>query len=247
LRQARSTLSASPQKRLLREITRLVLENVGDELISLYAIGSFVSREMIESSDIDLVGVFKPSFDFREEARINRELNHSIRCRHKIDLGTMSYDEFLGETPKGSLMKYIELPILLSFLKNAKLVHGRRINFDELPIKPASPAQQLTYWIRVFNEYKSDFRRKDRVRPDFTFKDFIKIIFYLANLEVQLSRRAPKQSYFEIAKAFRKNRRHIVHYSLRLRRKKTIRNREKQLWLDLAEEYVQQMRARSKA
>jgi predicted nucleotidyltransferase len=79
---------------LLREMRREVLRNVGNELISVYVIGSFLSKEMVESSDIDLMGVMKSSFDFKNEARINEALNERVRSGHRIDFGTMSYDEF---------------------------------------------------------------------------------------------------------------------------------------------------------
>jgi len=219
-----------------------VLENVDNELISLYVMGSFLSKEMIESSDIDLVGVMKSSFNFRKEARINKALNETVRSSHRIDLGTMSYDEFFGGTQKGSLTKHIELPIFLNFLKRAQLIYGKKINFDKLPVKPASPEEELKYHAKVFDEYKADFRKTDRISPDFSFRDFIKIVLYIANLELQRTRKlTPRRSYSEILKAFRKDKSHIVHYSMKLRRKKTISYQGRQSWLNLAEQYVARM------
>lgn len=230
-------------KSLLQKIRRIVLENTDGMIVSLYVIGSFLTKEMIEYSDIDLVGVMKSSFDFRKEARINKTLNKAIGSSHTIDMGTMSYDEFFGGHQQGSLMKHVELPIFLSFLKRAKLLYGRRINFDTLPIKPASPLEELKYHIKIFNEYKSDFRKKNKIRPDFSFRGFIKIVFYIANLELQLTRNlTPRRSYSEIVKAFRKDKNHIVHYSMKLRCKKTISREEKKSWLDLAEGYVARLK-----
>jgi predicted nucleotidyltransferase len=226
---------------------KVVLENVDSELVSLYVIGSFLSKEMVESSDIDLVGVMKPSFNFRKEARINKALNETVDSSHRIDLGTMSYDEFFGGTQKGSVTKHIELPILLNFLKRAQLIYGKRINFDKLPVKPASHEEELKYYTNVFDEHKAHFRKTDSISPDFSFRDFIKIVFYIANLELQLSKsQTPKRSYSEILKAFRKDKAHIVHYSMRLRCKKTISYQEKQSWLNLAERYVTRMNAQVK-
>lgn len=222
---------------------RVVLENADNELISLYVIGSFLSKEMVESSDIDLVGVMKSSFDFRKEEHINKALNETVRSSHMIDFGTMNYDEFFGGTQKGSLTKHIELSIFLNFLKRARLVHGKRINFDRFPIKPASPGEELRYHIKVFGEYKSDFRRKNRIRADFAFSDFIKIIFYVANLELQLTRNlTAKPSYSGIVRAFRKDKNHIVHYSMKLRHKTAISRCDRESWLDLAEGYVSRMK-----
>jgi predicted nucleotidyltransferase len=222
----------------------VVLENAGNELVSLYVIGSFLSDEMVESSDIDLVGIMEASFDFRNESRINKALNDRIRSHHRIDLGTMSYDGFLGGLQKGTLTKHIELPVFLSFLKHARLIYGKRINFDKLPIKPASPEQELRYYIKVFGEYEAAFRKRERIRPDFSFRDFLKIVFYIANLELQLNRNlSPRKSYSEIVRAFRDDRTHIVHYSMKLRHKKRIGRNEKQSWLDSAERYVAEMRS----
>jgi cyclopropane fatty-acyl-phospholipid synthase-like methyltransferase/predicted nucleotidyltransferase len=226
-------------KRLMLGIRQAVLENAGNELVSLYLIGSFLSEEMVESSDIDLVGVMKPSFDFRRESRINKTLNETVRSGHRIDLGTMSYDEFFGGPRKGSLTKHIDLPIFLNFLKGARLICGKRINFDKLPVKPASAEEELRYWIRVYDEHKSDFIMKDRIRPDFSFRDFIKIIFYIANLELQLLRnQSSKSGYVEIERAFANDKTHLVHYSMRMRRNATIGARDRRTWLHLADRYV---------
>jgi predicted nucleotidyltransferase len=234
-------------KELLREMRRVVLENADSELVSLYVIGSFLSKEMVESSDIDLVGVMKSSFDFSKEVRINKALNATIRSRQRIDLGTMSHDEFFGGPQKGSLTKHIELRVFLNFLKRAQLLYGRRINFDRVPVKPALPEEELKYHIKVFNEYKAVFRKKDRISADFSFKDFIKIVFYIADLELQLIRNlTPRRSYSEIVKALQGDRAHIVHYSMRLRRKKTISYEDRQSWLNLAERYVAQIKAEFK-
>jgi len=106
-------------RQFVQEIKRIVLENAGDELVSLYLVGSFISEDMVESSDIDLIGVMKPSFDFKKERRINAELNCHIRSAHKIDLGTLSIAELYGGPTKGSIMKHIEPAVLLRFLKHA--------------------------------------------------------------------------------------------------------------------------------
>jgi hypothetical protein len=232
------------QGRLVREVKRIVLHHCGNELVSLYITGSFLSREMTGSSDIDFIGLMKPSFDFRKEPQINRALNDELHPSHKIDLGTMSYDEFFGGGQKGSLMRYIELPIFLNFLKRARLIYGKRIIFDNLPIEPASPKDELAYHIKVFEDFKEHFRKKDRVRSDFAFRDFIKIVFYIANLELHLKKNTkPKRSYFGIVRSFKEDKSHIVHYSMKLRRKKSINHQEKKLWLDSAETYVAKMKA----
>jgi predicted nucleotidyltransferase len=231
-------------RRLLQSIKQAVSENAGEYVVSLFVLGSFLSDEMTPLSDIDLVGVMKPTFDFRREAPLNRILNKTVHSKHRIDLGTMSYDEFFGGTQKGSVMRYIELPIFLNFLRRARLIYGKRINFDKLPIKPASPEQELKYHLREFDKYKREFKRKNAAGPDFSFSDFIKIIFYIANTELQLTRHlTPRRRYTEIVRAFAKDKTHLVHYSMQLRRKKTISPRDKRTWLNLAERYAVQMRS----
>lgn len=227
-------------KRLINRIVQIILENTGNSLISLYLVGSFLTKDMVKSSDIDVVGVMKPSFDFRKEKLINEILNEKIISRHKIDLGTMSVEEFFGGKQKGSLMRHMNLPVFLNSLKNAQLIYGRKIDFDELPIKPASETDEMKYWIKEFKKCKNEFRKKDKLGVDFSFKDFLKIIFYIANLQLQLTRKTQQEKrYSDIAIAFRTESDHIVHYSLELRRKASITNEEKQLWLDKAELYVE--------
>ena len=228
-------------KRFIGKIVQIVLENTGNGLISLYLVGSFLTKDMVKSSDIDLVGVMKSSFDFGKEKLINERLNEKIISKHKIDLGTMSVEEFFGGKQKGSLMRHMSLPVFLNSLKNAQLVYGRKFDFDELPIKPASKTYEMEYWIREFKKYKNEFRKKDKLGTDFSFRDFLKIIFYIANLQFQPTRKTKqkKQRYSDIVNAFRTENNHIVHYSLELRKKASITNEEKQSWLDRAEVYVE--------
>lgn len=227
-------------KRLIERIVQIVLENTGKSLISLYLVGSFLTKDMVRSSDIDLVGVMESSFNFGKEKLINERLNEKIVSKHRIDLGTMSVEEFFGGKQKGSLMRHMNLPVFLNSLKNAQLVYGRKLDFDELPIKPASKTDEMKYWIKEFKKYKDEFREKDKLGVDFSLKDFIKIIFYIANLQLQLMRKTKKKKrYSDIANAFRTESNHIVHFSLELRKKESITNEEKQLWLDKAEVYVE--------
>ena len=230
--------------KILKQSLDIILENTRESLISLYTIGSVVTKDMEDSSDIDFVGVFKDDFDFRKEKQINKLLNQKIKSRHRLDLGTMSIKEFYGGKRRGSLMKYIELPIFLNFLKNnAKLIYGKKLNFDRFPTKPAPLKEELKYHMKMFKKYKKDFRTKDKLGPDFDFKGFLKMVFYIANIELQITRKMRRRkSYNDIIKAFNKDKEHIVHETMRLRKKKNITNKEKQKWLDKAQEYVKTLK-----
>ena len=233
-------------KNLVKKIRKIVLETTNGNLISLYLIGSFLRNEMTKTSDIDVVGVMKPDFDFMKEVEINKILNEKIHSKHRIDLGTMNYEEFFGGVQKGSLMKHTYLSVFINFLKNAKLIYGKKLNFDKFPIKPASIEDELNYHIGIFRKYKNEFRKKDSLGPDFYFRDFIKTIFFIANLELLRNRGLKPKSYFNISKALKKEKNHIVHYSLKLRKKKIITKQEKQHWLEMAERYVKELRERTR-
>jgi hypothetical protein len=228
-------------KRLIDRIVQIVLENAGSSLVSLYVVGSFFTKDMVKSSDIDLVGVMEPSFDFRKEKLINQRLNEKILSKHKIDLGTMSIEEFFGGKQRGSLMRHMNLSVFMNSLKNSQLAYGRKLDFDEMPVKQASKKDEMKYWIEEFRKYKDEFRRKDRLGVDFCFKDFVKVIFYIADLHLELTAKTKrrKKRYSDIANAFRTESAHIVHYSLALRKRESITKEEKQSWLDKAEAYVE--------
>jgi predicted nucleotidyltransferase len=230
-------------EQIVSEIKRIILKQVGKDMVSLYIIGSFVTKDATRESDIDLIGIVNSGFDFRKETLLNSILNKDIPDR-KIDLGTISYAEFFGGKHKGSITKHIELPAFMAFLKHAKLICGKRLNFNKFPIQPMSLKEELRYHIETFDWFKNKFRNKDSVRHDFTFRDFIKIIFYIADIELHLVKHklGPKRGYSDIERAFKSDRNHIVHYSLKLRHKADITNGEKQRWLDKAEIYVDRMR-----
>jgi predicted nucleotidyltransferase len=231
-------------EQLLEKIKNVIVESTNNDLISLYVIGSFLRKEMEEYSDIDLVGIMKPTFDFEKRKHINWVLNKRVRSKHRIDMGTVSYDEFFGGERKGSMTEYITVPVFIKFLKKAKLVYGKKIKFDRLPIKPATDKEELKYHIEVFDEYKDMFRKGHRFSADYTFRDFIKIMFYIANLELRILKKSKsRDSYVEVDNAFRNDNDHIVHYSMLLRRKRAdITNKEKEVWFGMAEDYVRRMK-----
>lgn len=219
------------------------MEHSDNSAVSIYLMGSFSTKDMTKKSDIDIIGIMKPDFNFRKERTINSILNKKIKSSHKISLGLMSYDEFFGGKKQGSLSMHIALPVFLNFLKTAKHVHGKKLDFDKFPAKPAKPKEELNYHIKFFSLFKNKFRRKDRISEDFEFRDFVKMIFYVASLELLIKNHAArKTSYSDIEAAFRKDKIHIVHISLKLRKKDMISDREKQDWLDKAELYINEMK-----
>jgi predicted nucleotidyltransferase len=173
--------------KLLSRIKSLIVRLAKEDIISLYVIGSFTRGEMERHSDIDLVAVMKPSFDFERERQINEILNSKIRTAHRIDMGTIGYEEFFGGKRRGSITRHISVPVFLRFLRKARLVYGKRIDLDRLPIKPAGIKEELRYQIELYDSCKKDFRNKYRLSPDFTFKDFVKIMFYIADIELQMN------------------------------------------------------------
>lgn len=224
------------------KVTKLVLEFANNHLHSLYLIGSFLSRELTETSDIDFIGIMDASFDFTREINLNSMLNSKVFTRHPIDVGLMNYEAFLGGEPRGSILKYVTIPVLLNFLKQAKLVYGEHLDFDAFPIKPALPHEELRYHIRVFHRNKDAFRTKDKIGVDFTFKGFVRQVFYMAALELQLIHKLKRLTmYSEVVHAFRSNPNHLVHFSYKLRSQKHVTVKEKHQWLDKAKEYIQQL------
>ncbi len=229
-------------EQLIDKIKFVILEHTGDNLISLYVIGSFLTEDMIESSDIDFVGIMKSSYNYDDEEKLNEILNEKIPSSHRIDIGMMSYDEFFGGESKGSIMENINLPVFINFLKKARLIHGKHLNFDDFPIKLASSREEFEYYINTFYEHKDAFKEEDLIGRDFTFRDFIKLIFYIARLELQLMDNfEPANSYSGIAAAFKTKENHIVHYSLKLRKQRVISRDEKIKWIELADQYISKL------
>lgn len=227
----------------LKKINKTVIENAGEDLVSLYLLGSFMTKDIVRTSDIDFIAVMKDKFNFKKEKRLNRILNEKVRAGRRIDVGTMSINEFYGGKVKGSILKNVELPILLNFLKNAKLIYGRKLDFDSFPTKPASLKEELRYYAGLITRYGNRFRHTDKLGVDWTFRNFVKTAFFLANVELQLNRDAKhKKRYVDIVKTFRHDKEHIVHRTMKIRIKKTITQREKIEWINEAEMYARQMK-----
>lgn len=230
-------------KKVLEKIKNIMIEQAGEDIVSLYVMGSFMTKDVEKTSDIDIIAIMKDDFDFRKEISINSLLNRKLKTKYQVSLGTMSIKEFYRGRRKGSLTKHTGLPIFLNFLKHAKLIHGKRLAPDKFPVKPASLKMQMNYHCNLILTYGKHFRKIDKIGVDWTFRDFIKTSFYIADLELQITRKTkPKPRYADIVNAFKAKKYHIIHETMRLRKKKFITSKEKQEWISKAEDYAKEMK-----
>ncbi|MBU3896968.1 MAG: nucleotidyltransferase domain-containing protein [Nanoarchaeota archaeon] len=231
--------------KILKQATNIITKSTGKDLITLILMGSYGTKDMVKTSDIDLNAIMKDSFDFRKERQIKNMLKEQIEKKYKIETNfeCMNIGAFYGKKKKGSLTKYISLPILITFFNESRFLYGKKINFNKFSVKRASLEKQLKYHIKSINDNVDKFKGKDMIGTSWYFKDFIKGVFLLADVENQiLNKKEHKKRYIDIYNEFKKDRTHIIHYTMTLRRKKRITNREKLKWIKMAKQYIKNLK-----
>jgi predicted nucleotidyltransferase len=231
--------------RLLKEAVEIVKSIAKDKIVSLFLMGSFGTKDQVSNSDVDICAVMAENFDFAKEREIQHELKEKIEKKYGIETNfhAMSIGELYGREKKGTLTEFTTVPVFLNFVRKRRMLSGKDLDYGNFPIKRATPREELKFHIGVLEEHIPLFRKQDFVAPDWHFKDFIKTVFYIADIENQIVNGAkPIVTYSKIEKAYSRNPKHLVHFTWKLRRAKKISQKNKQRWLGMAEKYLQEMR-----
>ena len=192
---------------------KLILQNVPkDKIISIYAGGSFIRRDMNENSDVDILVVVKESKYLNDLKRLDKA--YKEKYHPKISIGRYS----LWELKHGKLSKQGGAgqagPIRVSkHLHHLKLIYGKQL--DPKKLFQISDKDLLEKTINTFNQrFIPQYNQKKM-----WFTDIVKSTFWLIEAEELVKGNNPPHSWKGLAKSI-KDRGHIVQDALRYRMKK---------------------------
>lgn len=229
-------------KKLVREVAQLVVEFLGEDLICLYWVGSSLYGSMKKRSDIDVFGIVKDDFDFTKEDEVNEYLKENFEKKHKIEarFRGITISELEGGEQKGRLTKWVPISILIKSLSRGKIIYGK-YDWNKCKVKPMPLKQEGWHYIGLI-EHFIPLYRKDYAKTEsqFKFKDFIKLAYWLANVELQLEGYEYTPNFKEIEKRLKGS--HIVHLIASIREKDKITKKDREEILNKLEEYAEKMK-----
>ncbi|MFH7882653.1 MAG: hypothetical protein QW140_02970 [Candidatus Aenigmatarchaeota archaeon] len=229
-------------EKLVGKVTKLVVEFLGEDLICLYWVGSSLYGSMKKRSDIDVFGIVKEDFDFIKEDKVNNYLKKNFEKKYKIEarFRGITISELEGGEQKGRLTKWIPISILIKSLSRGKVLYGK-YDWKKCKVKPVPLKQEGWHYIGLIEYFIPLYRKNYReAESQFKFKDFIKLAYWLANVELQLEGYEYTPNFKEIEKRVKRN--HIVHLIASMREKDKITKWDKEKILNKLEEYVEEMK-----
>ena len=194
------------------------------EIVSIFVRGSFVRREMIKNSDVDIIVALKTGAGVKIVKKIQKFHGHEIEPSNftvfsirELKLGKrFSYSQHQWR-PDNFLMNIDEF----------RLLYGENINFAGLPQR--KPLERLLSFIKSLKFGFIPMYNEDKVNFDYLLKQ----VMWLVQREILVRENRIPFTTKELDKAF-KNKNHIIHETVRLRNKgkldpKTINNYFKKL------------------
>ncbi|MBT3578008.1 hypothetical protein HOA55_01550 [archaeon] len=222
----------------LKDIIINKFENKG--LISLYLSGTILTRDRVKESDIDFFGFVDKKFNIKkEEEKINKffdknrkKLSGRIECRFRA-IGT---DEFSGRVKRGNLSRYMGVRGLAVTFPFWKFIWGKRINYTNY-VKPYTLSYRKKNAIGRIKFMIAEIKKGH----NHFIQNFSKEILRLSGIENEIINKENYEHYYsKIEGKFKRNKNHISHEAMRLRKKRVSR-KEIIMFFSRVEEYLKYM------
>lgn len=184
-----------------------------EQIVSIYAKGSFVRREMNKKSDVDTVTILKESKYLNKLKRLEEKYRNAYEP--KIQFSGYSLWELKRNKRTISGKKLRASPSrTVQHLKHYKLLYGKQLNKEDFHQGP--PRGHLKGMLYAFNEVFIPEYNKNR----FSFSELAKQVFWLVENEHIWLGKNPPHHWKKLAKSI-ENDDHIIHDALRYRLKPT--------------------------
>jgi predicted nucleotidyltransferase len=193
---------------------KLVLNNIPKkEIISIYAKGSFIRREMKKNSDVDLFVVLKTKKHFKKLRSFAYNLKENSSPKINIGAPYTLWELKTGKKLKISGNIKPNPTRIIKHIPHYELIYGKDISKFKLVQKEDKIL--LNGFIHTFNSYFLPKYEKKEIY----FAEIIKQVFWLVEFEQRAKGKKVSHSWKALAKSI-KNPNHIIHDTLKYRKKK---------------------------
>ncbi len=235
-------------KKIINNITEFTVKELKYKgLISLYLSGTILTKDRVKLSDIDLFGIVSPDFDIiKEENKINSdfEKKSKILCGgFETRFRAIGIDELNKGKPRGVIAKYIGLDILIKQFPFFKKLWGKDLDFSKFKVKPIKPKQEAKIHIKTIELFLKKLKKGEELFP---IQNFPKSVLFLARVEAEKDYNFKFTPYYvDLEKHFVKQKGHIVHKAMKLRKKK-LKRKDILDFKDDVKQYIKHIKKRMK-
>lgn len=229
----RKTRIESKGIEVVKEVRKLILKNIlKNEIIGIYCKGSFSRREMNKWSDIDLITIIKHSHYLPILEKLQKENKKNLGLPIHLS-GISIYELKKGKycnanKTKGSTSRIVKQ------LENYKIIYGNGLGENNFPVR--SNKEDLESLIKFYKEYLFPAYENKKVG----FSEIVKATFWLAEDEQKFKTGKSSTSWKNLAKSI-KDKKHIVHETLKLRLHPTKNKRKRAAYLRKLKNYLEKL------
>jgi len=228
-------------------VKEVIVQKLKDKgLISLYLAGTVPSKDQITSSDIDIFGIVESEFDFQEEEKVNCYLRMYLAKEIRIEVifRGITLSELNGGKQKGTITRWIPIRILIKRLPFLQHLWGKEFDFSEFRLKRYEPQQEAKVQIKNIRRNIESLREGTE---GFPIRDITKHLLSLIALEAEIEYSFSfDPSYEKLAKHLEKEKEHIIHRAMALRKELEINRTQVFLLCNEAEKYLDYLERRSR-
>ncbi|MEX0920278.1 MAG: nucleotidyltransferase domain-containing protein [Candidatus Pacearchaeota archaeon] len=189
---------------------KLILENIpSNEIVSIYVKGSFVRREMVSKSDIDIITVLKTKKHFGKIKKLDKWGERSNLKPYPQFLGYSLWELKTGKRIKNNIGG-ASPSRMVKHLKEYKLIYGRDLVKENLFTR--TDEEDLE---KLANVFRKEFIPQYE-RGNFSFGMLIKQTFWLIENEQKVKGKNPPHQWKKLRDSI-KDRNHIIYDAWRLR------------------------------
>jgi len=230
------------------KIKEVIIQKLKDKgIISLYLGGTVPSEDRIPSSDIDVLGVVEPNFNFKEEEKLNSHLTKYLAKEIGIEVTFrgITLSELNGGKREGTITRWVPIRILIKRLPFFKYLSGKKLDFSEFRVKRYDPQQEAKVQIKNIRRNIESLREETE---GFPLRDITKHLLSLIALEAEIEYGFTfDPSYEKLAKHLEKEKGHIVHRAMALRKKPQVSRTQILHFCSQAEKYLDDLKRRSES
>jgi len=229
-------------QKIIDNISKEIIDKLEPSgLVSLYLVGTILSKDRVHSSDIDFFGFVTKKFDIaKEEDKINNFLDKNkknlcggIECRFRA----IGLDEIHGKK-RGRISKFIGISEMVLTFPYWKLIYGKNVRLDKIA-KPHSVTFRKGKVIRKLNFMIERIKSGE----DYFLHHISKEVIRLAGIESEIAQKNKYTYYYnEIEKRFDRDKKHIVHKAMKFRKDVIFKKGDMLNFISEIEAYIKYMK-----
>lgn len=214
---------------------KIILKNIAKSKInSIYVKGSFIRRELVKKSDVDIVVIVNNNL-YIKKVKI---LSKKVLGKYKPDIGISVHSLWELENNKYFIEPSKKLrgkpDLFVKKVKHYKLIFGKEIDSKKYPQRKNK--KNLKSRIKTFRETFIPLCEKKKIG----FDDLIKQVFWLVELEEDIKGNNPPDTWKKLDKSI-KNKNHIMHLAYKYRITRTKDKTKRRRFIKRLETYLNRL------